>query len=93
MSLKLFAKNLKFIRLQWGLSQTEIAEQLHLDANVIHNWERGRCWPTSHDLLIQLCDVLGVLSIDKFIRTDLSEMPKYRRRAAAASRRAKILRK
>jgi transcriptional regulator with XRE-family HTH domain len=90
MPLKTFAKNLRFLRMQWGLSQTEIAKQLHLpDPNVVQHWEKGRCWPVSHDLLIQLCDILGVLSIDRFIRIDLSDMPRLRRRAIAATKAAK----
>jgi transcriptional regulator with XRE-family HTH domain len=74
MSLKLFAKNLRHRRMALGLTQTEIAKRLHLsNPKVYQHWEKGRCWPRFHEVLLRLMDLLHVDSIDKFIRTDISK--------------------
>jgi DNA-binding transcriptional regulator YiaG len=77
MPLQTFAKNLRHLRLQRGYSQTDIARILGLKKPMNYqHWEKGRCWPSTHEQLLRLCDILGVVSIDKFIRTDMTRTGK-----------------
>jgi transcriptional regulator with XRE-family HTH domain len=81
MSLKLFAKNLRHRRMALGYTQQNVADMLNLGYSgekVFQHWEKGRNWPGSHDLLIKVCDILNVDSIDKFIRTDMTKNIKYK---------------
>ncbi len=51
-----FSKNLKTLRLNKKLSQTELANLLGVDQRTISVWERGICEP-SFEMLEKLCEV------------------------------------
>ena len=51
-----FSKNLKTLRLNKKLSQTELANLLGVDQRTISVWERGICEP-SFEMLQKLCEV------------------------------------
>lgn len=51
-----FAENLKTLRIEKGLSQTELAKLLGVDQRTISNWENKICEP-SFETLGKLCDI------------------------------------
>jgi len=51
-------KGLKEIRLQRGLTQTDLAEKMKVTQSVIAMWERGATLPAASKLP-ELADVLG----------------------------------
>ena len=64
-------------RRELGLSQMELAEQLHVTDKAISRWETGRGMP-SVDLLEPLADMLG-LSVSELVsgkRLTTEELPK-----------------
>ena len=46
-----FAENLKFLRLEEGLGQTELAEKLGVSKGIISLWENGLREPTMSSLI------------------------------------------
>ena len=54
-----FGKNLANLRTQRGLSQSELAQQLHVSRQAVSNWERDKSYPDL-DTLRQLTLVLEV---------------------------------
>lgn len=54
-----FAKNLKELRLEYGLSQAELAEKLGVDFRTISNWENGVRKPDI-DMLVIVADFFEV---------------------------------
>lgn len=42
--------NLRELRIEQGLTQKELARQLSLSANIICEWEKGRCLPSIESL-------------------------------------------
>ena len=52
-------ENIKNFRLLRGLSQKQLADQLHRSPNVISNWEQGINSPDV-DLLEVMCDIFDV---------------------------------
>ena len=66
-------------RLQQGLEQKALAQQLGITANAVSNWEQGRSRPDVA-LLPQLCEVLDVSLYDLFnVRDPLMLDPKEAR--------------
>lgn len=63
-----FAENLKQLRLQHRLSQSELAERIYTSAQCVSRWENDESTP-SIDMLCALCDVFSVTS-DQLIRGD-----------------------
>ena len=55
--------NLKRLREQKGLSQAEVAEQLHVVRQTVSKWEKGRSAPDA-DMLVNLAAVLEVSASD-----------------------------
>jgi transcriptional regulator with XRE-family HTH domain len=82
MSLKLFSKNLRFYRFARGWSQDNLAKRLLVSRATVGHWETGQRYP-SHEKLIALCDLFRVRSIDRFVRSDLTQSVKERKRLAA----------
>lgn len=54
-----FSKNLKQLRQAGGMSQAQLAEQMHVTRQTISSWERGNSYPDIGSLT-QLAEVLGV---------------------------------
>lgn len=52
-----FAWNLKTLRTQAGLKQTELAEKIGVSQRTVSSWEVGRTEPTMKDV-INICNVL-----------------------------------
>jgi transcriptional regulator with XRE-family HTH domain len=64
-----FSEKLKTFRNSCGLTQADIAEQLHISRQAISKWENGLNEPDIMSI-IQLCDILEV-SLDELLRDDL----------------------
>ena len=64
-----FSEKLKTLRSLRGLTQADIAEQLHISRQAISKWENGLNEPDIMSI-IQLCDILEV-SLDELLRDDL----------------------
>lgn len=58
---KSFGENLARIRKQKGLSQSALAESLHISRQAVSNWERGRSLPDL-ETLTMIASALGVSS-------------------------------
>jgi transcriptional regulator with XRE-family HTH domain len=83
MPLHIFAKNLRARRLQLNFTQVEMAKKLGLRSSKRYqHWENGICWPETHLLLLQMCDILQIESIDDFVRRDWSRSVKRRQPSA-----------
>ena len=54
-----FSKNLQSLRKEAGLSQEELAEQLHLSRQAISKWESGQSLPDI-GTCIKLCEILNI---------------------------------
>lgn len=54
-----FKDNLKYFRRKAGLTQTDLAEQLHLTLSAVSNYENGLRRP-SFEVLCNISDILGV---------------------------------
>lgn len=56
--MKEFSKNLKTLRTKQGLSQKELADQLHVERSTVSGWETKDRVPDV-EILIKLAAVLG----------------------------------
>lgn len=63
----LLSERLRFLRKQKGLTQTEIAHELHIHRSTYAYYETGKTAP-DYDTLLFLCDVFGV-SIEYLLGT------------------------
>lgn len=54
-----FSKNLKQLRQAGGMSQAQLAEQMHVTRQTISSWERGNSYPDI-GMLTHLAEALGV---------------------------------
>ena len=64
-------KDLKKLRKDSGLSQSELAEQLHISRQAISNWENDKAEPDLENL-VRLAEILGV-SVDSLIGPSKSQ--------------------
>lgn len=67
-----FTKNLRYLRKQKRLTQTELANIIGISRSTIGNWELGNRQPSIEDLIV-LADFFG-LEID-ILNKDLSDIP------------------
>lgn len=65
--------NIRFARIESGLSQKEVAITLHVSAPSVSDWESGKKNPTS-DNLSKLADLFGVTT-DYLLGRDVSPAP------------------
>ena len=70
----MFHKNLKALRIKTGLTQKQVAEQLHVSAQSVSKWEKGEAAP-SIDFLPTLalclgCDINAFFEKDRSINTN-----------------------
>lgn len=82
-------KNLRFLRLQHGWTQKELAEKLALKQPVIGAYEEERATPPL-SCLLEISDLFKV-SIDVLSRKDLSTIPEIEWRQAAVQARKEVL--
>ena len=76
--MKEFSKNLKTLRAKQGLSQKELANQLHVERSTVAGWETKDRVPDA-EILIRLAAVLGT-TVDKLLKgqqVDLSVVSTY----------------
>jgi transcriptional regulator with XRE-family HTH domain len=59
-----FARNLRRLRKQAQLSQSQLADKTGLSLRTIRMWERGDAAPGSNALLVELARALGVAVAD-----------------------------
>ena len=65
---------LKEARLQAGLTQENVAEEIQVTRQTISNWENERSYPDVHNL-IMLCDIYSV-SLNTLMKGDIEIMKK-----------------
>lgn len=65
-----FSKNLAFLRKEKGMTQTELAEKIHVDQTTIGRWEDGNREPTVGNVA-NISNVFNV-SIPDLLDKDLS---------------------
>ena len=58
-----FRKNLKFLRVKKGLSQSQLAKRINKDRSSIAYWELGKSEPSIENV-IKICQVLDVPIFD-----------------------------
>lgn len=66
-----FSINLKYFRIQSGLTQEELAKKLNKNYTTIGKWEKGIRSPILDDL-IKIADIFGI-TIDKLVRSDIND--------------------
>lgn len=84
-----FSNNMKEVRQQRALTQTEVANQLHVSRQTISSWETGRTYPD----ILTLITIGKVyqISLDKLLREDLSMVKHYKEQTKVITRREKFL--
>jgi phage repressor protein C with HTH and peptisase S24 domain len=82
-------KNLRFLRLQKGWTQKELAEKLALKQPVIGAYEEERATPPL-PCLLEISDLFKI-SIDVLSRKDLSKLPEIKWREAATQIKKEVL--
>ncbi|MFC6261815.1 helix-turn-helix domain-containing protein [Levilactobacillus fujinensis] len=70
-----FADNLKNIRHQQGMTQADVATELHVSRKTISSWENGRTYPDILTL-VKLGDVYQI-SLDRLMKEDLGMAQHY----------------
>lgn len=68
---RLFSKNLKFMRQQRGMSQQELADRLKIDRSTVSRWENDEMDVTVGNA-IQVADVLNI-PIEDLTAKDMTE--------------------
>ena len=68
---KLLGDRIRFYRSKLGLTQTELAEKMHVSFQAISSWECGNTLPDLENLL-QLSEVFGV-AVDLILKKQLSD--------------------
>jgi transcriptional regulator with XRE-family HTH domain len=78
-------KNLKFLRVQQGLTQKQLAEKLGLKQAAIGAYEEERATPP----LTSLLDIIKIFNVnlDDLVKQDLSRVPEKERKAGSSGRR------
>ena len=78
-------KNLKFLRVQQGLTQKQLAEKLGLKQAAIGAYEEERATPP----LTSLLDIIKIFNVnlDDLVKQDLSRVPEKERRASSSGKR------
>lgn len=82
---------LKKKRLESGLTQSKIANDLKITPQMVCNWENGRCGPPA-DLLIELASVLSINKEELLQNILMSNEQFYKRKLKISSLKKKIKR-
>ncbi len=72
MNYPLFSKNLRYEMRRQGITAKYIAIKLSIGEKRIHKWKEGVSFPSNTQLLVDLCDLLEIPSIDDFLKSDMS---------------------
>ncbi|MBE6761083.1 MAG: XRE family transcriptional regulator [Ruminococcaceae bacterium] len=67
---KIFGERIRLYRSKIGLTQTELAQKIHVSFQAVSNWERGNVLPDLENLCV-LAETLGV-SIDALVQKQVS---------------------
>lgn len=78
-------KNLKFLRVQQGMTQKQLAEKLGLKQAAIGAYEEERATPP----LASLLDIIKIFNVnlDDLVKNDLSRIPEKERRTSSSGKR------
>ncbi len=78
-------KNLKYLRVQQGLTQKQLAEKLGLKQAAIGAYEEERATPP----LTSLLDIIKIFNVnlDDLVKQDLSKVPEKERRVSSSGKR------
>ena len=66
MDIKNIGHNIKRLRTQKGLTQTAVADAIHVTPQAVSRWETGACYPDLESLVL-LAILFGV-KVDDFLR-------------------------
>ena len=66
-----FSENLQYIRMQAGITQEQLAEQLEVSRQSVSKWESGASFPEM-DTLLRICDLYDV-NLDTLLRGSVEE--------------------
>lgn len=83
-----FAENLKLIRHEKQMTQTAVADKLHVSRKTISSWENERSYPDIM-MLVKISTVYGV-TLDKLMKEDLGMLKQYEAQAVTSQRSARI---
>jgi len=89
MSLKIFAKNLKYLRAKADLSKKELAEALRIKETRLAAWEEARAFPRAQQL-IDLCNALEYYNVYVMLTLDVSKSVNREKRQVPAAICAKV---
>lgn len=79
------AGKLKQARINKGLTQKQVYNQLGVVQSTFSSWETGKAEPDA-ETLIKLCQIYGITSLDYFINGDIEEAKYYLNNLSAAER-------
>lgn len=82
-------KNLKFLRMQGGFTQKQLAEKLGLKQAAVGAYEEERSTPPVN-CLTEISKIFGV-SLDHLINSDLSRLPQKEWKSKASARSKEVL--
>lgn len=54
-----FGHKIKTLREEYNMSQVELAKQLKITSRTLQNYESGRCYPKSQEIILKLCAVFN----------------------------------
>jgi len=83
-----FSENLKLIRHQKQMTQTAVADKLHVSRKTISSWENERSYPDIL-MLVKISDVYDI-TLDNLMKEDLGMLKQYEVQAATSRRSARI---
>lgn len=84
-----FSDNLKIIRQQKKMTQTDIATQLHVSRQTISSWENGRSYPDI-GMLVQISMAYD-FSVDQLLKGDLGMLKHYEAQSANNRRQQRLV--
>ena len=85
----MFGNNIRVIREENGLSQTELGKILHVTKQTVSNWENEKSYPDLQTL-VSISDQYGI-SLDDMLKEDLDLIRKIDQEGKVARRRFWIL--
>lgn len=83
-----FADNLKLVREQRHMTQSAVAEKLHVARQTVSSWENERSYPDI-GMLVKISEVYQ-LSIDQLLKEDMGMLKHYEQQTARNQRSRRI---
>lgn len=84
-----FADNLKNVRHQQGMTQADVATELHVSRKTISSWENGRTYPDILTL-VKLGDIYQI-SLDRLMKEDLGMAQHYQHQEKVSRRNDRVV--